>query len=548
MPRSFKLTWQLGAGQRPGRWRKKHRGKVYYFAGGRGKSDREAYMAALQEWEELKVEIDAQTPKRHQAAYEREIGLWDTVLVWCRANTEQEMALTATEKQARLRKGLAAAKPRPIRQEDTFGGQFERSVRDPSWRRTIVEIGASIEAASVSTDPMPNDTAFGRAFNAAREELAQLEIPSQAMADSIIDPKGIDMEVTDPLQREKDIWQDRLDVMKRSAASVDQSTQAHQELFLKEKRAAVKGGELTPGRYDTIQRYVTEFVTWLGGSYPVADINGKTLTNYRIELLQRAEAKRTETNGGSQATTKDRLDTVKSFIRWLWHIEAIPTLPRNMDSRSGGLKISNSPPAVVVFEKVEIGTLLKEASERIQLYILLMLNCGMTQKDIADLNHSEVDWERGRITRKRSKTRHFENVPEVSYVLWPRTRSLLRKHRTNAGQGPVLVNAGGGPLRYEEVQANGKFKKNDNIRTAFSRLQRKTGITKPLKSLKKTSASLIRSDPRYASLESLFLGHAPQSMSDKHYTVAPQALLDDAVIWLGTEYGLSGGETLPGET
>ena len=82
------------------------------------------------------------------------------------------------------------------------------------------------------------------------------------------------------------------------------------------------------------------------------------------------------------------------------------------------------------------------------------------------------------------------------------------------------------------------MKKNDNVRNAFHRLQQKTGINKPLKSLKKTSASLIRNNSNYASLEGLFLGHAPQSMSEKHYTVAPQTLLDEAIVWLGTEFGI----------
>ena len=52
------------------------------------------------------------------------------------------------------------------------------------------------------------------------------------------------------------------------------------------------------------------------------------------------------------------------------------------------------------------------------------------------------------------------------------------------------------------------------------------------------SATLIRGNQKYTSLESLFLGHAPQSMSDRHYAVAPQALLDEAIVWLGGEYGL----------
>ena len=49
--------------------------------------------------------------------------------------------------------------------------------------------------------------------------------------------------------------------------------------------------------------------------------------------------------------------------------------------------------------------LVTNTSDRTKLYILLMLNCGMTQKDVADLQKTEVDWDAGYISRKRSKTR-----------------------------------------------------------------------------------------------------------------------------------------------
>jgi hypothetical protein len=39
-------------------------------------------------------------------------------------------------------------------------------------------------------------------------------------------------------------------------------------------------------------------------------------------------------------------------------------------------------------------------------------------------------------------------------------------------------------------------------------------------------------------LADLFLGLAPSSVADKHYTDAPQALLDKAVRWLGKQYGV----------
>ncbi len=70
MPRKYNLTWQPGTRGRAGRWRKKYKGQVYYFPGGRGKSDRDAYDAALTKWEQMKPRLDALAPKPHQAEYE----------------------------------------------------------------------------------------------------------------------------------------------------------------------------------------------------------------------------------------------------------------------------------------------------------------------------------------------------------------------------------------------------------------------------------------------------------------------------------------------
>ena len=75
MPRSVRLSWQAGAegSGRVGRWRKKYKGKTYYFPGGRGKSDRDAYDAAVDAWEAEKIKIDREAPRPHQRDHEAAI-------------------------------------------------------------------------------------------------------------------------------------------------------------------------------------------------------------------------------------------------------------------------------------------------------------------------------------------------------------------------------------------------------------------------------------------------------------------------------------------
>jgi hypothetical protein len=100
-----------------------------------------------------------------------------------------------------------------------------------------------------------------------------------------------------------------------------------------------------------------------------------------------------------------------------------------------------------------------------------MLNCGMTQKDIADLAIAEVDWDEGRIIRKRSKTGDCESVPTVNYKLWPETFRLLRQERAQDSSELVLLNSNGSPLWTEQISAAGKYQKTDNVKNAFDRLQ-----------------------------------------------------------------------------
>ncbi len=76
------------------------------------------------------------------------------------------------------------------------------------------------------------------------------------------------------------------------------------------------------------------------------------------------------------------------------------------------------------------------------------------------------------------------------------------------------------------------------MKSAFDRLRNLKQISKPLKALKKTSASLLRNRAQYTGLHGLFLGHASGNISDKHYAQIPQDLLDQAITWLGSEYGL----------
>ena len=512
MPKTIKLSWQPGIGNREGRWRKIYRGKAYHFPGGKGKSDREGYDAAWAAWELLKARVDQTAPRKYQVEYEQAIDKWEQLLAWSNRHGDREHAEIATKKLESLRKRFAAPTLSKLDREDWYESLFDRPpIEETPFAQTIVE---QVELELENLD----------------HELGPSQTPPVDL--SPIKP-FLDWQDGSPRRIEKEIWRDRLEVQEMKAASDDQSLRAYVDRYLKDKEHQAAAGEVTVGRHYALKLHLTHFQDWLGKDTAVGEIDGGSLMRYHADLLEKvAKAK------WGRTTANHYLTSVKSFVRWLWQIEAIATLPRVLDGRSSALTISKSSPKIVTFTMDEIKSLLESASDRTKLFILLMLNCSYTQKDISDLQVSEVDWNEGRIVRKRSKTADCENVPTVNYFLWPETFRLLQQERALDSEDLVLRNNNGNPIWSEEITKEGKYKKNDNIKNAFDRLRKELSIAKPLKSLKKTSASLLRDNEKFSALASLFLGHAPQSMSDRHYTQVPQRLLDQAVTWLGQEYGL----------
>ena len=161
----------------------------------------------------------------------------------------------------------------------------------------------------------------------------------------------------------------------------------------------------------------------------------------------------------------------------------------------------------------------------------------MTQADISALTPDEVDFSAGTITRKRTKTGDYAGVPVVCYPLWKSTLALLKKHR-NPKARTILTNEDGGQLKNEKITDDGKYTKNDNIAVAYYRLCVRAGIEhKPLKLLRKTSASLLYHSEKFSQYAPLFLGHAARTIAEKNYYGKAGQSFTDAIRWLGSQYG-----------
>jgi len=286
--------------------------------------------------------------------------------------------------------------------------------------------------------------------------------------------------------------------------------------FLALERVRVDGGQLSISEFDTIRRCLFNFRDWVGGGTSIESIDAERWEAWWSHLVGQ---------GISVEYKKKRLRYARSFISWLTE-KGLIVVPPNLHSRrhrfGGGIK------TVPTIPDSDVRKLIDAAPGQLRLHLLLMANCGMTQVDISDLKSGEVDWEKGRIERKRSKTEDHDSVPVVNYPLWPETWRLLREYGRREGER-ALETESGRPWVRDVIKPDGKRSKVDAIKSNYVHLQRKTGLDYPMRLLRKTSASLLETKKDYARYATLFLGHSPRSIADRHYVVPSQKNFDRAI-------------------
>lgn len=304
------------------------------------------------------------------------------------------------------------------------------------------------------------------------------------------------------------------------------------ERWLTRRREKHEAGALTVSGMAQSKYRIDKFVAFVGGETSADTINAdrwESWYNHIAGAVVKAEM--------SSEWAKNLFATSKMFVKWLWTTEVLASLPRNFDS----LKLRGSPAkTIAVFKVPDVLAMLKAATPRFRLYLLLTLNAGLYQGDISELRRDEVDLKRGTITRQRGKTRRKGDVPIVTYPLWPETLELLREFAEREGEY-ALLNEDGKQLVRETLKADGTHSRTDAIRQAFDRLSGRVRVVGTIKMFRKTSASILNSNPKYRSIVPYFLGHAPRSIAERHYARESDDLLAEAINWLREEYGIGAG-------
>lgn len=492
MARDPQLNWDPERGS----WRVRYKGRSCRFDGGSGKSDREAKKKAKEDWTVTRADIDRENADLAMTClpdYEDCIRGWQAVQEHGRSVDDQTLVESAKEEIDGLQAELDKDQPRVLSSEDFHPATLPREQHEEDGFCSYFLYGANSKEEAQAKDYF-----WREALMKARRRL--------------------------------DTGCSTAEVRKRR-----ESLSYNVDNFLIQKRRQVEIGDLSATRADMLARHLAIVTTHFGEEFDVTKIDGQSLIDFRHHCLTLIKKNRVVAS-----TSRDIFAAFKQLIKWMHSTaETIGHLPRNFDDKSLAIHVPDTVPDILTID--QISELVEDSSPRTELYILLGLNCGYRQTDIACIAPGEVDWSAGKITRKRTKTAKSKRTPTVTYKLWPRTFELLKKQGTRNGER-VLLSVNGTPLVNVELRNDGKTRKTDAIKSAMQRLTKKKDFAATMDILRNTSATMLRSSSVYTTLVDLFLGHSPRSMADKHYAAAPIGLLEEATDWLASQYGFDGGQ------
>ena len=283
-----------------------------------------------------------------------------------------------------------------------------------------------------------------------------------------------------------------------------------------------------------------------------ACFTSKTIIRFSRWLLTRASRGQL-----THFTARKYLSRVRAFGRWCDEQEHLtfrdpresaflPVPDSRQDDRDG----------VKVWNNDELQKLWRLASDRMRLWIILSLNTAYTQKDIATLKVSNIEFDADgtpvRIIKGRTKTRN-----RGSFLLWYKTRSLLlewldsndlknpEQYLFRSRYGNLLVRTeikeritnDNRLVRYEN--------EHDSIGVKFRFLKKEAGLItkKSFRHIRKTAATalnrtLIESqDIRSMELEMMFLSHKPRTLSRTAYINLDLSILDEPLSQLEYYFG-----------
>lgn len=160
-------------------------------------------------------------------------------------------------------------------------------------------------------------------------------------------------------------------------------------------------------------QYTAEFADWLTGqSISTAEALSAQaddlLLGYRRLILQ---------SGRSKSGQRQRLIYAKQLAEWLYRYGYLSQAPRCL---GGYAQIKQNKSKPQHFSPHQLKRIISMADDRVKVFVLASLNCGLYEGDFQSIECSEIDRESRTLNRERNKSGIYS-----SHKLWETTFDLL---------------------------------------------------------------------------------------------------------------------------
>ncbi len=255
--------------------------------------------------------------------------------------------------------------------------------------------------------------------------------------------------------------------------------------FLTAKKHLLESGEITPRTFSESYATCQRLIKFFGGAHLLADFVADDFPTDEFERLRRSLAKR-----WGPIRLANEIQRIRSVFKYGYDsrllVRPVQFGPSFKKPTKRVLRVNRTKGGQRMFEAAEIQAILAKSGPTLQAMVLLAINGGLGNADVANLPTSAIDLERGWIHYPRPKTGIDRRIP-----LWTVTASALReaikcrpRHKDNEDAGVVFITKYG--HRWGRVEAildpdTGKLvnKQDDAIAKEFKKVITALKIARP---------------------------------------------------------------------
>jgi integrase len=265
-------------------------------------------------------------------------------------------------------------------------------------------------------------------------------------------------------------------------------------------------------------------------SSPLKELDGDILKNCIMAIAALPE-------GISQSTGMAFINALKQMMIWAEHQESFDYRTPKQFKNIFSIRPEPEEQTHTVLPNETMKTLIngcknknartKDKGEKRKLFIMMGLNFGSYQNDIASLEHSHIltDEKTGEsfVWRLRKKTRKTNRkLQRVKFYIWPETMALITKYQATKKQPLVLLTEDGKPLMHGRT---------NNITLAFRRLCESTltdGVA--FSHFRDTGADWMERHGG-AELSAMYLQHSRSAVAEAYNSVNHDRLTTALKAW-----------------